>query len=129
MEIEIRQKIVTALAGVSGITGGIHFDITGDSPSTPYVRFWTVAEETTRDTTKEYLTMWIQFDVIEDSKSPANVETIGNDIFDALEGNALADMTNWTSTHIYCLHRPIVSALDQNKWMSFINTKFEFEHK
>ena len=128
MELEIRQKIITALAGVT-VAGGKHFDRLPDEAVTdPYLRFWMVANFSTRDTVRRYEEYLIQFDVFEKSVSPVNVETIGNDIYDAMDG-AVFTLTNWWTSDIYCVHRPRIISADENNWQSFVEVIMKFEHK
>ncbi len=128
MELEIRQKIITALAGVT-VAGGKHFDRLPDEAVTdPYLRFWIVANVSDRDTLRRYEEYNIQFDVFEKSVSPVNVETIGNQVYEAMDG-AVFILTNWWTLDIYSLNRPRIISADENYWQSIVEVKMKFEHK
>lgn len=128
MELEIRKAIITALTSVS-VAGGKHFDrLPDEAVTTPYLRFWIVANVSDRDTLRRYEEYNIQFDVFEKSVSPVNVETIGNAVYEAMDG-AVFTLVNWWTIDINPLNRPRIISADENNWQSIVEVKMKFEHK
>lgn len=128
MDLNVRTQLVSALSGVSGITGGIHFGRTYEKVATPYVVFNVISSSTFTDTTDSYEEIYIQFSAFDNTDSPNTIETIGNDIYNALDGTTLT-MNNYYLLGIFGVRRPILKPEDEQYWQCITEFRLRIQKK
>ena len=128
MDSNIRSVVKTALSGVSGITGGIYYGRTYETPTTPYVVFSEFAGSSIRDTETDYEEIFIQFSCFDKAVNPKAIETIANSIYDALDGTSLV-FTSYYTLYCYGMRRPFIGPGDDQYWQMITEIKLILEKK
>lgn len=128
MDANIRAVLKTALSGVGGITGGIYYGRTYETPTSPYVVYVEFSNTTYRDTIKSYEEIYIQFSCFDKAVNPIAIETIANSIYDALDGASLVFTNYWCAS---CLgwRRPFVQVADDQYWQMITEIRLRLEKK
>jgi hypothetical protein len=128
MDSNIREKLVTALNGVSDITGGIHYMRTYETPGTPYVVFFEFAGSSFRDTVDVYEETFIQFSCFDKAVNPIAIETIANNIYNALDGSSLT-LTNYECLSLLGWRRPFAQVTDDQYWQMILEVRLKLQKK
>ena len=128
MDSNVRSVVKTALSGVSGITGGIYYGRTYETPTDPYVVFFEYAGSSNRDTEISYEEIFIQFSCFDKAVNPIAIETIANSIYDTLDGASLV-FTNYYTLYCYGVRRPFVLVADDQYWQMVTEVKLILEKK
>ena len=128
MDSNIRSVVKTALSGVSGITGGIYYGRTYETPTDPYVVFTEFAGSSSRDTEIEYEEIFIQFSCFDLAVNPKAIETIANSIYDTLNGASLV-FTNYYCVSCLGVRRPFVLVSDDQYWQMITEIRLIIEAK
>ena len=129
MDSNIRSVVKTALSGVAGITGGIYYGRTYETPGTPYVVFSEFAGSSFRDTVDSYEEIYIQFSCFDKAVNPKAIETIANSIYDTLDGGSLV-FTNYWCMSCLGMRRPFLGPVDdQQYWQVITEIRLRLEKK
>jgi hypothetical protein len=128
MDSNIRSVVKTALSGVSGITGGIYYGRTYETPTDPYVVFFEFSNSSFRDTEKTYEEIFIQFSCFDKAVNPKAIETIANSIYDTLNGASLV-FTNYNCFSCLGWRRPFVLVADDQYWQMITEIRLWLEPK
>jgi hypothetical protein len=128
MDSNIRSVVKTALSGVSGITGGIHYGRTYETPGDPYVVFFEFSNSSFRDTEKTYEEIFIQFSCFDKAVNPIAIETIANSIYSTLDGASLS-FTNYYCMSCLGVRRPFVLVGDDQYWQMITEIRLKLEPK
>ncbi len=128
MDSNIRSVVKTALSGVSGITGGIFYGRTYETPTKPYVVFAEFAGSSFRDTEIEYEEIFIQFSCFDKANNPKAIETIANSIYDTLDGASLVYTSFWDVSTLG-FRRPFLGPTDDQYWQIITEIKLIIEAK
>jgi len=115
VDSNIRSVVKTALSGVSGITGGIFYGRTYETPGTPYVVFFEFAGSSFRDTENSYEEIFVQFSCFDKAVNPKAIETIANSIYDTLDGASLT-YTSFEDVSTLGFRRPFLGPGDDQYW-------------
>jgi len=128
VDSNIRSVVKTALSGVAGITGGIYYGRTYETPGDPYVVFFEFAGRTFRDTEKSYEEIFLQFSCFDKAVNPIVIETIANSIYDTLNGASLV-FTNYNCFSCLGWRRPFVQVADDQYWQMITEIRLWLEKK
>lgn len=128
MHKQLRTNIVTALGGVSGITGGIWFGRTKETPSLPYAVIHQITNGTYIDTVDSFEEYLLQISVWDKAVDPSAIETIANDIYDALDG-ATFSLNDYYLLICKGQRRPRLLPEDDYYWHCFIEFKINLQKK